>query len=275
MKDQQSCGKGLPGINECGWEERDRLSSDCALSLHWCPHKGKRHWFVPMEVPLSSRSWIDILWYVPYCVTNAMQLFTIMGTSFLQSCWSCNALPSVPAAFSIAVCQTVKSNLVCPWMYSVLWSLRSTSYYNFALLKITLYTDYPKIHINVILSHTLKEQTKALYFTFHPPGVFQSFCCQLRSHSTEETTNSVFQLFQVPRSPIPSLNNTVKATAANFTSTSKYLFLANQKDFIGVDFIAFKGGGGLKKKHPICLSYSDFHSLKSLLPTPISFPLSK
>lgn len=113
-----------------------------------------------MEAPLSPRSGIAVLWYVPYCVTNAMQLFTIMGTSFLQSCWSCSALPSVPAAFSIAVCQTVKSNLVCPWMYSVLWSLRNTSYYNFALLKITLYTDYPKIHINVILSHTWKEQTK-------------------------------------------------------------------------------------------------------------------
>lgn len=126
-----------------------------------CPHKRNRHWFVPTEVPLSSRSSIDILWYVPYCVTNAMQLFTIMGTSFLQSCWSCNALPSVPAAFSIAVCQTVKSNLVCPWMYSVLWSLRSTSYYNFALLKITLYIDYPKIDINVILSHTLKEKNKS------------------------------------------------------------------------------------------------------------------
>lgn len=168
-----------------------------------------------------------------------MQLFTIMGTSFLQSCWSCNALPSVPAAFSIAVCQTVKSNLVCPWMYSVLWSLRNTPYYNFALLKITLYTDYPKIHINVILSHTWKEQTKIFYIPFHPPRVFQSLWCQLRSYSTEETPNSVFQLFQVPRSPIPSLNKAVKATPANFTSTSKYLFLANKKDFI-VDFIAFK-----------------------------------
>lgn len=69
---------------------------------------------------MSSGGWIKTLQYLPYCVTNAIQLFTIMGTSFLLSCWSCNALPSVPAAFSIAVCQTVKSNLVCPWMYNVL-----------------------------------------------------------------------------------------------------------------------------------------------------------
>lgn len=53
-----------------------------------------------------------------------MQLFTIIGTSFLLSCWSCNALPSVPAAFSIAVYQTMKSNFVWPWMYSVLKSIK-------------------------------------------------------------------------------------------------------------------------------------------------------
>lgn len=53
-----------------------------------------------------------------------MQLFTIIGTSFLLSCWSCNALPSVPAAFSIAVYQTMKSSLVWPWIYRVLKSIK-------------------------------------------------------------------------------------------------------------------------------------------------------
>lgn len=53
-----------------------------------------------------------------------MQLFTIIGTSFLLSCWSCNALPSVPAAFSIAVYQTMKSSFVWPWMYRVLKSIK-------------------------------------------------------------------------------------------------------------------------------------------------------
>lgn len=42
----------------------------------------------------------------------------------MLSCWSCNALPSVPAAFSIAVYQTMKSSFVWPWMYSVLKSLK-------------------------------------------------------------------------------------------------------------------------------------------------------
>lgn len=170
-----------------------------------------------MEVPLrrckndtlGSRSWINILWYVPYCVTNAMQLFTIMGTSFLQSCWSCNALPSVPAAFSIAVCQTVKSNLVCPWMYSVLWSLKSTPYYNFTLLKITFNTDCPKIPINVILSHTLKKTTnqtkKDPLFSLPPTRCLSVPLLSVKvTEHRGSSTNSVF-LFQLPSSPIRSL----------------------------------------------------------------------
>lgn len=71
-----------------------------------------------------SATWTNAPLHLPYCVTNAIQLFTIMGTSFLLSCWSSNTLPSVPAAFSIALCQTVKSNFVCPWMYNVLQSGR-------------------------------------------------------------------------------------------------------------------------------------------------------
>lgn len=117
-----------------------------AFIFQWCPYKNKGLSFSSMEVPLQncqndttgSGGWIKTLWYLPYCVTNAIQLFTIMGTSFLLSCWSCNALPSVPAAFSIAVCQTVKSNLVCPWMYNVLQGFKSTLSYNFALKKILL-----------------------------------------------------------------------------------------------------------------------------------------
>ena len=52
----------------------------------------------------------------PYWVTKARQLSTTMGTTFLVSCWSLRALPSVPAAREMAECHRSKSVLLKPWM---------------------------------------------------------------------------------------------------------------------------------------------------------------
>lgn len=68
--------------------------------------------------------------FSPYCVMKAIQLSTMMGISFLLSCWSFSVLAFPPAAFWMSVYHREKSIRPIPCKCRVLSSQTHRIYIN-------------------------------------------------------------------------------------------------------------------------------------------------